>query len=95
MKNTISQEELFFHMKYENPAPFGPGSVGVCLDDEGENIQLYEIDTIYIGDPTCWEIDVYPIGVQMHEDAPPRSIKAAGFWCLFGPGVALNSKGAA
>ncbi len=51
------------------------GSIGVCLDDSGVPVRLYKVDTIY----KCGSLDVFPLD---DDEAPPRTVEIADFWCL-------------
>jgi hypothetical protein len=51
-------------------------SVGVCLDDYGQPVQLYIVDTIY----ACGSLDVFLLNGP--DDQEPRQVDSADFWCL-------------
>ena len=63
-------------MKYgRGAAPVGIGSIGVCLDDTGQPVKLYRVDTMY----KCGSLDVFPLD---DDHAPPRLVHIADFWAL-------------
>jgi hypothetical protein len=51
-------------------------SVGVCLADSGQPVQLYIVDTIY----ACGSLDVFLLNGP--DDQEPRQVESADFWCL-------------
>jgi hypothetical protein len=51
-------------------------SVGVCLADSGQPVQLYIVDTIY----ACGSLDVFLLNGP--DDQEPRQVDSADFWCL-------------
>lgn len=51
------------------------GSIGVCLDDTGQPVKLYRVDTIY----GCGSLDVFSLD---DDEAPPRIVQAEDFWAL-------------
>jgi hypothetical protein len=51
-------------------------SVGVCLDDTGQPVKLYIVDTIY----ACGSMDVFLLNGP--EDQEPRQVEACDFWAL-------------
>ena len=64
-------------MKYGRGAvPVAVGSIGVCLDDSGQPVNLYIVDTIY----GCGSIDVLPLDDPDCET--PRILHMSDFWAL-------------
>lgn len=51
------------------------GSIGVCLDDSGQPVDLYIVDTIY----ACGSMDVISID---QPDDEPRQVHKVDFWAL-------------
>ena len=51
-------------------------SVGVCLADSGQPVQLYIVDVIY----ACGSLDVFLLNGP--HDQQSRQVKASDFWCL-------------
>jgi hypothetical protein len=51
-------------------------SVGVCLADSGQPVQLYIVDTIY----ACGSLDVFLLNGPDNQE--PRQVESAEFWCL-------------
>jgi hypothetical protein len=51
-------------------------SVGVCLADSGQPVQLYIVDTIY----ACGSMDVFLLNGP--DDQDPREVHRDDFWCL-------------
>lgn len=51
-------------------------SVGVCLDDTGQPVELYIVDTIY----ACGSMDVFLLNGQ--DDQEPREVHKDDFWAL-------------
>ena len=60
------------------------GSIGVCLADSGQPVRLYIVDTVYAGsslDVFSLDDDFAPGGLLL-DDAKPRQVESADFWCL-------------
>lgn len=53
-------------------------SVGVCLDDYGQPVKLYIVDTIY----ACGSMDVFPIDKSDPDYDCPREVHKDDFWAL-------------
>jgi hypothetical protein len=53
-------------------------SVGVCLADSGQPVQLYIVDAIY----ACGSLDVFPIDKADPDYDNLRQVDSADFWCL-------------
>jgi hypothetical protein len=51
-------------------------SIGVCLEDSGQPVQLYIVDTIY----ACGSLDVFLLNGPDNQE--PRQVESAEFWCL-------------
>jgi hypothetical protein len=51
-------------------------SVGVCLADSGQPVQLYIVDAIY----ACGSLDVFLLNGP--DNQKPRQVESADFWCL-------------
>lgn len=51
-------------------------SIGVCLADTGQRVQLYKVDTIY----GCGNMDVFLLNGP--EDQEPREVHEIDFWAL-------------
>lgn len=51
-------------------------SVGVCLDDSGQPVQLYIVDIIY----ACGSLDVFLLNGP--DDQQPRQVHKDDFWAL-------------
>jgi hypothetical protein len=51
-------------------------SVGVCLADSGQPVQLYIVNTIY----ACGSMDVFLLNGPDNQD--PREVHRDDFWCL-------------
>ena len=51
-------------------------SVGVCLEDTGQPVQLYIVDTIY----ACGSMDVFLLNGP--DDQDPREVHKNNFWAL-------------
>ena len=51
-------------------------SVGVCLEDTGQPVQLYIVDTIW----GCGLLDVFLLNGP--EDQEPREVHREDFWAL-------------
>ena len=51
-------------------------SVGVCLDDTGQPIELYIVDTIF----ACGSMDVFLLNGPL--DQEPRQVHKNDFWAL-------------
>jgi hypothetical protein len=51
-------------------------SVGVCLEDTGQPVKLYIVDTIY----ACGSLDVFLLNGPDNQE--PRQVESADFWCL-------------
>ena len=51
-------------------------SIGVCLDDSGQPVQLYIVDTIW----GCGLLDVFLLNGP--EDQEPREVHRDDFWVL-------------
>lgn len=51
-------------------------SIGVCLDDTGQPVQLYIVDTIY----ACGSMDVFLLNGS--DDQQPREVHKNDFWAL-------------
>jgi hypothetical protein len=51
-------------------------SVGVCLADSGQPVQLYIVDTIY----ACGSMDLFLLNGP--DDQDPRRVHKNDFWCL-------------
>lgn len=54
------------------------GAIGVCLEDDGQPVRLYVVDTIY----ACGSLDVFPIDKTDPDYEEPRQVESADFWCL-------------
>lgn len=54
------------------------GSIGVCLDDTGQPVKLYIVDTMY----ACGSIDVFACDKTAPDHDTPRTIDIADFWAL-------------
>jgi hypothetical protein len=51
-------------------------SVGVCLDDTGQPVELYIVNTIY----ACGSMDVFLLNGP--DDQEPRQVHKNDFWAL-------------
>jgi hypothetical protein len=51
-------------------------SVGVCLEDSGQPVQLYIVDTIY----ACGSLDVFLLNGP--DNQQPRQVHKDDFWAL-------------
>lgn len=58
--------------------PVAVGAVGVCLEDSGQPVVLYKIDTIY-GDG---ELELYRLDCEDVEGIEPRRVYQSEFWVL-------------
>ena len=60
-------------------------SIGVCLDDTGQPVKLYIVDTIYRG---CGTIEIFSLDDDfapdgyLREGAVPRELHISDFWAL-------------
>jgi hypothetical protein len=54
------------------------GSIGVCLDDTGQPVRLYIVDTIY----ACGSIDVFACDKTAPDYDTPRMLHMSDFWAL-------------
>jgi hypothetical protein len=68
--------ELQEKADYKMPKEICINSVGVCLDDYGQPVQLYIVDTIW----GCGLLDVFLLNGP--EDQEPREVHRDDFWCL-------------
>lgn len=53
-------------------------SVGVCLEDSGQPVKLYIVDTIY----ACGSMDVFPIDKSDPDYDFCRQVHKNDFWAL-------------
>lgn len=53
-------------------------SLGVCLDDTGQPVQLYIVDTVY----ACGSLDVFSLDKENPFYDSPRKVQACDFWAL-------------
>ena len=68
--------ELQEKADYKMPKEICINSVGVCLDDIGQPVQLYIVDTIW----GCGLLDVFLLNGP--DDQDPREVHRDDFWCL-------------
>jgi hypothetical protein len=68
--------ELQEKADYKMPKEICINSVGVCLADSGQPVQLYIVDTIY----ACGSMDVFLLNGP--DDQDPREVHRDDFWCL-------------
>jgi hypothetical protein len=68
--------ELQEKADYKMPKEICINSVGVCLDDTGQPVQLYIVDTIW----GCGLLDVFLLNGP--EDQEPREVHRDDFWVL-------------
>lgn len=61
---------------YKMPKEIHINSVGVCLDDTGQPVKLYIVDTIW----GCGLLDVFLLNGP--EDQEPRQVHRDDFWAL-------------
>ena len=54
------------------------GSIGVCLEDSGQPVKLYIVDTIY----GCGTIEIFPVDQSTDDETPPRVLDISDFWAL-------------
>jgi hypothetical protein len=68
--------ELQEKADYKMPKEICINSVGVCLGDTGQPVQLYIVDTIW----GCGLLDVFLLNGP--EDQEPREVHRDDFWVL-------------
>jgi hypothetical protein len=68
--------ELQEQQDYKMPKEIRINSVGVCLADTGQPVQLYIVDTIW----GCGLLDVFLLNGP--DDQEPREVHQIDFWAL-------------